>query len=47
MLTAGCASLSRPGLCHYQERGWSLVRRLSREEWAIEVPPEGSFTLVG
>ncbi len=25
-------------LCHYQEQGWSLVRRLSRKEWAIEVP---------
>jgi ribosomal protein L11 methyltransferase len=33
-------------LACYRERGWRLRRRLSRDEWAIEVPPEGSFTWV-
>ena len=33
-------------LARYRERGWRLARRLSRDEWAIEVPPEGSFTWV-
>lgn len=33
-------------LSRYQERGWSLRHRLCRDEWAIEVPPEGSFTWV-
>ena len=31
-------------LARYQERGWSVQHRLSRDEWAIEVPPEGSYT---
>ena len=26
--------------------GWSLKRRLTRDEWAIELPPEKSFTWV-
>ena len=34
-------------LPRYQERGWSLKRRLSREEYAIELPPDKSFTWVG
>ncbi len=33
-------------LAPYQDRGWSLRQRLTREEWAIEVPPEGSYTWV-
>lgn len=33
-------------LARYQERGWSVQRRLTRDEWAIEVPPEGSYTWV-
>lgn len=30
----------------YQARGWSLSRRLTRDEWAPELPPEKSFTWV-
>lgn len=33
-------------LARYQERGWSLKHRLSRDEWAIEMPPDLSFTWV-
>ncbi len=33
-------------LARYQDLGWSLNRRLTRDEWAIELPPEGSFTWV-
>jgi ribosomal protein L11 methyltransferase len=33
-------------LARYQERGWALKGRLTRDEWVIEVPPEGSFTWV-
>jgi len=33
-------------LACYQDRGWILTQRLSRDEWAIEVPPEKSFTWV-
>ncbi len=33
-------------LAGYRDLGWSLERRLSRDEWAIEVPPEGSYTWV-
>lgn len=33
-------------LARYRERGWSPERRLCRDEWGIEVPPEGSFTWV-
>jgi ribosomal protein L11 methyltransferase len=33
-------------LGRYQERGWSLKHRLCRDEWAIELPPEKSFTWV-
>jgi ribosomal protein L11 methylase PrmA len=28
----------------YQDLGWGLERRLSRDEWAPELPPERSFT---
>lgn len=31
----------------YQARGWLPAKRLIRDEWAIEVPPEGSYTWVG
>ncbi len=31
-------------LARYRDLGWSLANRLSRDEWAIEVPPEGSYT---
>lgn len=34
-------------LARYREAGWSLRRRLTREEWAIELPPDKSFTWVG
>jgi ribosomal protein L11 methyltransferase len=34
-------------LARHQALGWRLTRRLSRDEWAIEVPPEGSYTWVG
>lgn len=30
----------------YGAAGWSLSRRLTRDEWAIELPPEKSFTWV-
>jgi ribosomal protein L11 methylase PrmA len=33
-------------LARYQERGWRLAHRLSRDEWAIEMPPDRSFTWV-
>ena len=33
-------------LARYQERGWRLSHRLSRDEWAIEVPPDLSYTWV-
>ncbi len=34
-------------LPRYLEAGWRRERRLSREEWAIELPPDQSFTWVG
>lgn len=30
----------------YQDRGWILTHRLTKDEWAIELPPERSFTWV-
>ena len=33
-------------LARYQERGWPLPHRLSRDEWAIEMPPDRSYTWV-
>jgi hypothetical protein len=30
----------------YEAAGWTLRRRLTRDEWVIEVPPELSFTWV-
>jgi len=30
----------------YDAAGWTLSRRCTREEWAIELPPEKSFTWV-
>ena len=29
-----------------REAGWAISRRLTRDEWAIELPPEKSFTWV-
>jgi ribosomal protein L11 methyltransferase len=34
-------------LTRYREAGWRLRRRLTREEWVAELPPEKSFTWVG
>jgi ribosomal protein L11 methyltransferase len=34
-------------LALYRRQGWVLTRRLTREEWVIELPPEKSFTWVG
>ncbi|MBI4644203.1 MAG: 50S ribosomal protein L11 methyltransferase [Deltaproteobacteria bacterium] len=28
----------------YRDAGWSIRRRLTRDEWCIELPPEKSFT---
>ncbi len=33
-------------LAQYRERGWRLAHRLCRDEWAIEMPPDKSFTWV-
>ncbi len=33
-------------LARYRELGWSLQKRLTRDRWAIELPPEGSYTWV-
>ncbi len=30
----------------YREASWAISRRLTRDEWAIELPPEKSFTWV-
>jgi len=30
----------------YREAGWAISRRLTQDEWAIELPPEKSFTWV-
>jgi len=30
----------------YRDAGWAISRRLTRDEWAIELPPEKSFTWV-
>ncbi|MBM4274739.1 MAG: methyltransferase [Deltaproteobacteria bacterium] len=30
--------------CAYEAAGWRSRRRLTVDEWAIELPPEGSFT---
>ena len=47
LVLSGFRDVQEPELLAcYQERGWRLMRRLSRDEWAIEVPPEGSFTWV-
>jgi ribosomal protein L11 methyltransferase len=34
-------------LDRYRQAGWALRRRLTREEWVIELPPEKSYTWVG
>ncbi len=34
-------------LARYRQAGWRLQRRLTREEWVAELPPEKSFTWVG
>jgi ribosomal protein L11 methyltransferase len=34
-------------LARYRHSGWALRRRLTREEWVIELPPEKSYTWVG
>jgi ribosomal protein L11 methyltransferase len=34
-------------LDRYDRSGWALRRRLTREEWVIELPPEKSYTWVG
>jgi ribosomal protein L11 methyltransferase len=47
LVLSGFRDVKEPELLAcYQERGWRLMRRLSRDEWAVEVPPEGSFTWV-
>ena len=33
-------------LASYRELGWCLSHHLSRDEWAIEMPPDRSFTWV-
>jgi ribosomal protein L11 methyltransferase len=33
-------------LAAYRDLGWTLSQRLTRDEWAIEVPPEKSYTWV-
>jgi len=33
-------------LAGYRDLGWTLAQRLTRDEWAIEVPPEKSYTWV-
>jgi ribosomal protein L11 methyltransferase len=30
----------------YRQAGWTISRRLTRDEWCIELPPEKSFTWV-
>lgn len=30
----------------YQQSGWTLASRLTRDEWVIELPPEKSYTWV-
>jgi len=48
LVLSGFRDVQEPELLAcYQERGWRLMRRLSRDQWAIEVPPGGSFTWVG
>lgn len=48
LILSGFRDVQEPELlASYQERGWSLKRRLSQEEWAIELPPDRSFTWVG
>ncbi len=47
LILSGFRDTQESGLLdRYRELGWSLKSRLTRDEWAIEVPPEGSFTWV-
>ncbi len=47
LVLSGFRDVQEPELlASYQERGWSLKHRLSRDEWAIEMPPDRSFTWV-
>lgn len=48
LILSGFRDVQEAGLLDaYQERGWSPKHRLSRDEWAIELPPDRSFTWVG
>ena len=47
LILSGFRDVQEPELlAGYRDLGWTLSQRLTRDEWAIEVPPEKSFTWV-
>jgi ribosomal protein L11 methyltransferase len=47
LILSGFRDVQEPELlARYRDLGWTLSQRLTRDEWAIEVPPEKSFTWV-
>jgi ribosomal protein L11 methyltransferase len=47
LILSGFRDVQEPELlAGYRDLGWTLESRLTRDEWAIEVPPEKSFTWV-
>lgn len=47
LILSGFRDVQEPELlAGYRDLGWILAQRLTRDEWAIEVPPEKSYTWV-
>jgi ribosomal protein L11 methyltransferase len=47
LILSGFRDVQEPELlAGYRDLGWTLSQRLTRDEWAIEVPPEKSYTWV-
>ena len=47
LILSGFRDVQEPELlASYRDLGWILSQRLSQDEWAIEVPPENSYTWV-
>jgi len=47
LILSGFRDVQEPELlAGYRDLGWTLAQRLTRDEWAIEVPPGGSYTWV-
>ena len=47
LILSGFRDVQEPELlAGYRDLGWTLSQRLTQDEWAIEVPPEKSYTWV-